>query len=85
MLPDGTRKVSDDMRDRPISQREITIAQSEKLWTDAYGGKNAYVMALDYPNSEDRKQGKTGSCIETGSSLRADRRRKNSDVPTKSR
>jgi L,D-peptidoglycan transpeptidase YkuD (ErfK/YbiS/YcfS/YnhG family) len=70
MLPDGTRKVSGDKDDRPISRREIAIAQSEKLWTDAYGGKNAYVMALDYPNSEDRKQGKTGSCIEIHASLK---------------
>jgi D-alanyl-D-alanine dipeptidase len=69
-LPDGTRKVSDDMFDRPISRRETAIAQSEKLWTDAYGGKNAYVMALDYPNREDRKQGKTGSCIEIHASLK---------------
>jgi L,D-peptidoglycan transpeptidase YkuD (ErfK/YbiS/YcfS/YnhG family) len=70
ILPDGTRKVSDAREDRPISRREIAIAQSEKLWTDAYGGKRAYVMALDYPNSEDKKQGKTGSCIEIHASLK---------------
>lgn len=70
MLPDGTRKVSDDMRDRPISRKEIAIAQGEKLWTDAYGGENATVMALDYPNSADKKQGKTGSCIEIHASLK---------------
>ena len=70
MLPDGTRKVSNNGGDRPISRREIAIAQGEKLWTDSYGGKNAYVMALDYPNSEDRKQGKTGSCIEIHASLK---------------
>jgi D-alanyl-D-alanine dipeptidase len=69
-LPDGTRKVSDNGGDRPISRREIAIAQGEKLWTDSYGGDQAYVMALDYPNWEDRAQGKTGSCIEIHASLK---------------
>ena len=64
VLPDGTRKVSGDMSDRPISPEEIKIAQNERLWTDAYGGKDAYVMALNYPNKEDRAAGSTGSCIE---------------------
>ena len=72
MLPDGTRKVSDDVQDRPISRREIAIAQGEKLWTDSYGGEQAYVMALDYPNREDRAQGKTGSCIEIHASLKVE-------------
>ena len=69
VLPDGTRKVSHDLNDRPITPEEIKIAQGEKLWTDAYGGKNSYVMALDYPNKKDRSQGKTGSCIEIHASL----------------
>ena len=69
-LPDGTRKVSDNGEDRPISRREIAIAQGEKLWTDSYGGDQAYVMALDYPSREDRAQGKTGSCIEIHASLK---------------
>ncbi|MEE9504335.1 MAG: M15 family metallopeptidase [Thermodesulfobacteriota bacterium] len=70
VLPDGTRKVSSDVNDRPITPLEIRIAQSERLWTDAYGGKNAYVMALDYPNPKDRAEGKTGSCIEIHASLK---------------
>ena len=70
VLPDGTRKVSHDVNDRPITPLEIRIAQSERLWTDAYGGKNAYVMALDYPNPKDRAEGKTGSCIEIHASLK---------------
>ncbi len=69
VLPDGTRKVSDDMSDRSISSREIKIAQNEKLWTDSYGGGDAYIMALDYPNKKDRAEGKTGSCIEIHASL----------------
>jgi D-alanyl-D-alanine dipeptidase len=70
LLPDGTRKVSHDVNDRPITPLEIRIAQSERLWTDAYGGKNAYVMALDYPTPKDRAEGKTGSCIEIHASLK---------------
>jgi len=69
VLPDGTRKVSDDLSDRPITPLEIRIAQDEKLWTDPYGGKDAYVMALDYPNKKDMAEGKTGSCIEIHASL----------------
>jgi D-alanyl-D-alanine dipeptidase len=69
VLPDGTRKVSEDSHDRPITREEIEIAQGEKLWTDAYGGQQVYVMALDYPTKEDRAQGKTGSCIEIHASV----------------
>ena len=69
VLPDGTRKVSEDIHDRPITREEIEIAQGEKLWTDAYGGQQVYVMALDYPTEEDRAQGKTGSCIEIHASV----------------
>jgi D-alanyl-D-alanine dipeptidase len=73
VLPDGTRKVSHDVNDRLITPLEISIAQSERLWTDAYGGKDAYVMALDYPNPEDRAEGKTGSCIEIHASLKLEK------------
>jgi D-alanyl-D-alanine dipeptidase len=72
-LPDGTRRVSENVLDRSITPEEIAIAQSEKLWTDAYGGKDAYVMALDYPNAMDRAEGKTGSCIEIHASVNLDR------------
>ena len=64
LLPDGTRKVSDALVDRPITPEEIEIAQDEKLWTAAYGGAHVYVMALNYPNTQDRAEGRTGSCIE---------------------
>ncbi|MFP4497051.1 MAG: murein L,D-transpeptidase family protein [Vulcanimicrobiota bacterium] len=37
---------------------------SEKLWTDGYGGSEAVVMCLDYPNETDRAKGYTGGCIE---------------------
>lgn len=47
-----------------LSEREFKIAQDEKLWTAAYGGEDVYVMALDYPNEEDKKEGRTGSSIE---------------------
>lgn len=72
-LPDGTRRVSANVLDRSITPEEIAIAQSEKLWTDAYGGKDAYVMALDYPNEVDRAEGKTGSCIEIHASITLER------------
>lgn len=72
-LPDGTRRVSENVLDRSITPEEIAIAQSEKLWTDAYGGKDAYVMALDYPNELDRAEGKTGSCIEIHASCNLER------------
>ncbi len=44
----------------------------EKLWTLAYGGPEATVMGLNYPNAEDRKKGYTGGCIE----IHASRHRK---------
>ena len=72
-LPDGTRKVSDSPFERSITAEEIAIAQSEKLWTDAYGGKDASIMALDYPNERDRAEGKTGSCIEIHASVNLER------------
>ena len=73
VLSDGTRKVSHDLHDRLITPEEIKIAQSERLWTDAYGGKNAFVMALDYPNKKDKDEGKTGSCIEIHASLKLEK------------
>jgi len=69
VLPDGTRKVSEDIHDRPITREEIEIARGEKLWTDAYGGREVYVMALNYPNKEEKTQGRTGSCIEIHASV----------------
>jgi murein L,D-transpeptidase YafK len=36
----------------------------ERLWTDAYGGEDAVVMGLDYPNDDDIRRGYTGDCIE---------------------
>lgn len=68
-LADGTRKVSRDPDDRPLTREEIEIARGEELWTDAYGGAQACVMALDYPNEEDRALGRTGSCIEIHASV----------------
>jgi len=42
----------------------------ERLWTDAYGGGDATVMGLDYPNAEDLARGYTGDCIEIHASNR---------------
>ena len=50
-----------DLKDAKLTPEEFKIAQDEKLWTNAYGG---YIMALNYPNKKDKKNGKTGSCIE---------------------
>ena len=41
----------------------------EKLWTEDYGGKDAVVMGLNYPNEAERAQGYTGECIEIHASL----------------
>lgn len=38
--------------------------RDERLWLRPYGGRFATVMALDYPNKRDQKEGRTGSCIE---------------------
>lgn len=35
----------------------------EKLWSDPYGGQDAVVMSIDYPNAKDRLRGFTGDCI----------------------
>jgi L,D-peptidoglycan transpeptidase YkuD (ErfK/YbiS/YcfS/YnhG family) len=45
----------------------------EKLWTDPYGGDQATVMSINYPNAKDKAMGFTGSCIH----LHADRRIEN--------
>lgn len=37
---------------------------SGSLWTAGYGGKEAVVMCLDYPNKDDKAKGYTGGCIE---------------------
>lgn len=35
----------------------------EKLWTKSYGGEEATVMSINYPNAIDRARGRTGDCI----------------------
>jgi murein L,D-transpeptidase YafK len=35
----------------------------EKLWTDSYGGDEAAVISINYPNTKDRQRGFTGDCI----------------------
>jgi len=35
----------------------------EKLWSASYGGDEACVMSLNYPNEKDRARGFTGDCI----------------------
>lgn len=35
----------------------------EKLWTEAYGGEQATVMSINYPNLKDTRMGYTGDCI----------------------
>jgi len=42
----------------------------EKLWTDPYGGLEAAVMSIDYPNVKDRAKGFTGDCIHIHSDKR---------------
>ncbi len=37
---------------------------SESLWTEGYGGDEAVVMCLDYPNASDKAKGYSGGCIE---------------------
>ena len=36
----------------------------EKLWTDSYGGQEAVVMCINYPNASDKLKDYTGDCIE---------------------
>lgn len=35
----------------------------EKLWSDSYGGDEACIMSINYPNEKDRARGFTGDCI----------------------
>jgi murein L,D-transpeptidase YafK len=35
----------------------------EKLWAECYGGDEATVISINYPNSKDRLKGFTGECI----------------------
>lgn len=52
--------------------------EGEELWSEAYGGKDAAVMGLNYPNKKDLKNGYTGSCIE----IHAGRHRKPEPINT---
>jgi murein L,D-transpeptidase YafK len=44
----------------------------EKLWTSSYGGDQATVISITYPNLKDRLMGYTGNCIH----IHADRKLK---------
>jgi hypothetical protein len=35
----------------------------EKLWSDAYGGSEATVLSINYPNEKEMRKGYTGECI----------------------
>jgi len=35
----------------------------EKLWTNSYGGDQATVLSINYPNAKEQKMGYTGTCI----------------------
>ncbi|MBI4962196.1 MAG: L,D-transpeptidase [Desulfomonile tiedjei] len=35
----------------------------EKLWSEPYGGDEATVLSINYPNVKDRQRGFTGECI----------------------
>jgi len=35
----------------------------EKLWTDCYGGDQATVISINYPNEKERAMGYSGECI----------------------
>lgn len=41
----------------------------EQLWTEDYGGDQAVVMGLDYPNELDHARGYVGECIEIHATL----------------
>jgi len=43
----------------------------EKLWSEPYGGDEAAVMSINYPNAKDLKRGYTGECIHIHSDKRA--------------
>jgi murein L,D-transpeptidase YafK len=42
----------------------------EKLWADSYGGSQAAIISLNYPNAKDRKRGFTGECIHIHADLK---------------
>jgi hypothetical protein len=42
----------------------------EKLWTDPYGGDDAAVLSINYPNDKDAQKGRTGDCIHIHSDKR---------------
>ncbi len=42
----------------------------EKLWSDPYGGNEAAVISINYPNVKDRLRGFTGDCIHIHSDKR---------------
>ena len=42
----------------------------EKLWSASYGGDEATVISISYPNAKDQLKGYTGECIH----IHADRR-----------
>lgn len=44
----------------------------EKLWSDPYGGQEAAVMSINYPNTKDRLRGFTGDCIHIHADKRHD-------------
>jgi len=44
----------------------------EKLWSEPYGGDEAAVISINYPNAKDRLRGFTGDCIHIHSDKRHD-------------
>lgn len=42
----------------------------EKLWSESYGGDEAAVISISYPNFKDRKRGFTGDCLHIHSDKR---------------
>jgi murein L,D-transpeptidase YafK len=45
----------------------------EKLWADGYGGEQATVMSINYPNQREQRMGYTGNCIH----IHADKKHEN--------
>lgn len=45
----------------------------EKLWSEPYGGDEASIMSIDYPNAKESAKGYTGDCIHIHSDKRHDR------------
>lgn len=45
----------------------------EKLWAEPYGGDEATVISINYPNEKDKARGFTGECIH----IHADKRHEN--------